>query len=348
MKKNSQETVCIRIQTVRLLFFTILTVTSLTTYSQTVRPASQTNSLGSTSTPAAPTLAERLGYKATDKLLIINVDDAANFHSINLAVFQGMEKGIVTTSTVMVPCAWFPEVALYQKANPEADFGVHLTHRDELHGPYRWAPVAGRKEVPGLYDPEGFFWATPAQILAHSNPQEAEIEGRAQIQKALAAGMDISHIDTHCGFLGVNAEYFAVYVKLAREYDLPIRFAGGVEASGKNERGNMQALLTDNGILHTDYIINPKLTAEESARDCWKRLLLALKPGVTEAYVHACVSTDESQAALKDAKAVPLKMRVADFEAITNDPEIRKILDDQGIIRIGWKAIRDLQRKSRK
>ncbi|MCX6327737.1 MAG: polysaccharide deacetylase family protein [Bacteroidia bacterium] len=297
------------------------------------------------------TLAEKLGYKATDKLLIINVDDAGNLHSTNLAVFQGMEKGIVTTSTVMVPCSWFYEVALYQKIHPEADFGVHLTHREPLLGPYRYGPVAGRNEVPGLYNPEGFFWTTPAQFLAHSNPQEAEIEGRAQIKKALAAGMDISHLDSHTGILSASKEYFEVYVKLAREFDLPVRFAGGIpenrQSNEQNESGNVLKLLDNNGIFHTDYIISPAGSAKETARESWKRLLLALKPGVTEAFCHACVSTDESQAALRDAKNVPLQSRVEDFNAVANDPEIRKILEDQGIIRIKWKVIRDLQRKSR-
>ncbi len=332
--------------TIGLALLGIITATVGTTRGQPARLTGQTTAGDGVSARPSPSLAERLGYKATDKLLIINVDHVGMFHAVNTAAFEGLEKGLATTATVMVPCGWFPEVVLYAKAHPEADFGIHLTHRDELQGPYRWAPVAGRKEVPGLFDPDGFFWTKPDQILAHSNPREAEIEGRAQIEKALAAGMDISHVDTHCGFLGVRPDYFAVYLGLAREFDMPLRFAGG--GPENTAAGGEKALLDGAGILYPDYVFHGSHTPNESTRESWKRLLGALKLGVTEVYSHACISTAESQAALRTSKFVSLQQRVEDHEVFTSDSEIRKILEDQGVIRFGWKAIRDLQGKTRK
>ncbi|WP_395094206.1 ChbG/HpnK family deacetylase [Armatimonas sp.] len=101
------------------------------------------------------TLAERLGYKATDKLLLIHADDVGMCHSVNVATTEAMEKGVVTCASIMVPCPWFPEIAAYCRAHPEKDFGLHLTLTSEWQH-YRWRPLTSAKETPGLLDKEGF------------------------------------------------------------------------------------------------------------------------------------------------------------------------------------------------
>src|SRR5437660_10343420 len=88
----------------------------------------------------APTLAERLGYKATDRILIVNGDDIGMCHSGNLAAIDCMENGLMTSGTIMVPCPWFLEIAHYAKAHPEKEFGIHLRHTSEWKN-YRWGPV---------------------------------------------------------------------------------------------------------------------------------------------------------------------------------------------------------------
>ena len=101
-------------------------------------------------------LAERLGFKATDKILIVNCDDIGNSQASNAAVMDAMTNGLVTSATIMVPCPWFPEIAAYAKANPNTDFGLHLTHTAEWKG-YKWGPVASKSEVPGLVDEQGYL-----------------------------------------------------------------------------------------------------------------------------------------------------------------------------------------------
>src|ERR1044071_6214093 len=107
--------------------------------------------------PAAEkqTLAERLGYKASDRLLIVNGDDVGMCHSANLGTIECLEQGAMRSATMMVPCPWFPDIASYAKAHPEKDFGIHLCHTSEWIK-YRWGPVADKSKVPGLIDPQGY------------------------------------------------------------------------------------------------------------------------------------------------------------------------------------------------
>ena len=172
-----------------------------------------------------PTLAERLGYNATDKLLIVNGDDAGMCHPANHATIECLEKGLMRSATIMVPCPWFPEIATYAKAHPEKDFGVHLCHTSEW-GRYRWGTVAPREQVPGLLDPHGYLWREVQEVYAHATPAEALVEARAQIQRALAAGVDVvTHLDSHMGTLQLDPEYVKVYLQFAVEFDLPVRMA---------------------------------------------------------------------------------------------------------------------------
>ena len=81
-------------------------------------------------------LAERLGYKSSDKILIVNGDDTGMCHAANLATIESLEKGLMRSSTIMVPCPSFPEIAASAKQNPKKDFGIHLCHTSEW-GKYR-------------------------------------------------------------------------------------------------------------------------------------------------------------------------------------------------------------------
>ena len=100
------------------------------------------------------TTAERLGYPKDARLVIIHADDLGVSHSENAASIAAMEKGCVSSASIMVPCPWFPEIAAYAQSNPGADLGLHITLTSEWKY-YKWGPVTAKEKVPGLVNKNG-------------------------------------------------------------------------------------------------------------------------------------------------------------------------------------------------
>jgi hypothetical protein len=287
-------------------------------------------------------LAERLGYKATDKILIVNGDDTGMCHAANLATIESLEKGLMRSATIMVPCPWFPEIAAYAKQNPDKGFGIHLCHTSEWVK-YRWGPVADRSQVPGLLDPDGYLWRSVEEVYRHAKPEEALIEGRAQIKKALAAGIDVTRFDSHMGTLQLNPDYMKVYVQLALEFDLPLRMASQ-ETMARFGQPDLRAQMAAQGILFTDYFVYDELKDEKNGvKDFWLRIVKNLKPGVTELYIHAALPTDELKAITGSWST-----RAQEYEVFTNDEDMKRLIQEQDIILMGFRPIRELQRRERK
>jgi predicted glycoside hydrolase/deacetylase ChbG (UPF0249 family) len=288
----------------------------------------------------AQTLAERLGYKATDKLLIVNCDDVGMCHSANLAVIDGMEHGLITTATIMTPCPWFNEIAEYARTHPERDFGIHLTHTAEWKL-YRWGSVAPRDAVKGLYDPAGYLWPSVEEVYAHSNPQEALIEGRAQIKKALDAGIPVTHIDSHMGTVQTNPEYLKSYIQLAIEFNLPLRMASQATME-KFGFPDLRKQFEAKGLVFSDYFVYDELENYKDVKPFWTGILKNLKPGVTELFIHAAKMSEELKAITHSAEK-----RSQEAAAFTSDPDIRKLIQDEQIILIGYRPLLELQRKKK-
>jgi len=299
--------------------------------------------LAATSLAAAEraSLAERLGYKPTDKLLIVNGDDAGMCHSANLATTEALEEGLMRCATVMVPCPWFPEMVAYAKTHPDKDFGVHLCHTSEW-GKYRWGPVAPRDKVPGLMDAEGYLWRGVLEVYAHASPEQALIEGRAQIRRALAAGIDVTHLDSHMGTMQLNPEYVKTYLQLAVEFDLPVRMASQ-ETLARMGHPDLRTEFAAKGIEFPDYFVYDELKDEkQDVKGFWLGIVRNLKPGVTELYIHAGIGNDELKAITGSWRT-----RSEEFEAFTRDEEMKRVIAEQKISLIGYRPLRDLQRKER-
>lgn len=286
-------------------------------------------------------LAERLGYKATAKILIINGDDTGMCHAANVATMDALDNGLMTSATIMVPCPWFTEIARYARANPAKGLGVHLTHTSEWQV-YRWGPVLGADKVPGLVDGDGYLWRSVEDVYAHAKVAEAKAEARAQVERALKAGIDVTHIDSHMGTMQYREDFHRAYLELAAELNLPVRM-GSPETYERAGLPGIREQATKLGLVFPDRLIHEERPEpNESRKDFWLRMVRTLKPGVTELYIHASVDSPEARAV-----AGSWKERAMDYEIFTRDPDMRKAMEDNRIIRISYRPLRDLQRKER-
>ncbi|HVO27428.1 MAG TPA: polysaccharide deacetylase family protein [Candidatus Margulisiibacteriota bacterium] len=285
------------------------------------------------------TVAQLLGYPDDAHLLIINADDFGMCHAENAATIAGLELGAFCSATVMVPCPWFPEAVLFAQRAPEADLGVHITHTSEWLS-YKWGPVCGAGAVPSLVDAHGHFFRDAESLYAHARLDEIERETRAQIERALAAGIDVTHLDSHMGTVQLDANYHDLYVRLAAEYRLPIRMA---RRSWMRHMGMTQIVeLADQlGVLSPDHFWFGGPPRPEDTAAYWTDLLHNLTPGVNELYVHAAFDEPEMRA-IGDAWA----QRVADYEFFTA-PSTHALLRELEITLIGYRALRTLQRQLR-
>ena len=167
-------------------------------------------------------LAERLGYAPDAKLLIVNCDDLGSSRSANVAVYEALRDGVATSATLMVPCPWARDAAAMYRGE---DVGVHLTLNSEWDT-YRWGPIT---HSPSLLDGDGGFPRTVDDVWDHADLDEVRKECRAQLERAIYWGFDVSHLDSHMGTMQLRPEFFDVYLELAVEFRLPA-------AHGRRER----------------------------------------------------------------------------------------------------------------
>lgn len=170
--------------------------------------------------------AERLGWPAGAKVLILHVDDAGMSFSSNQGTIAAMEEGVATSCSVMMPCPWVPQMVRYINSNPETDAGLHLTLTSEWKD-YRWGPLSGKPVVPGLTDREGCLWPSVDQVMEHASPEEVYKEISTQLDRALSMGFRPTHLDSHMGTLFATPEFLEQYIRLGIENQIPVMFPGG-------------------------------------------------------------------------------------------------------------------------
>src|SRR5215217_2033355 len=177
---------------------------------------------------------KKLGFSDTDRAVIIHTDDIGMCHASVQAFKDLWQFGTISSGAVMVPCPWFPAVAQMCRANPEIDMGVHATLNAEWES-CRWGPISTRDPESGLLDADGYFNQWHQAVYDNANPEAVEREVKAQIKRALAAGIDVTHVDSHMGTI-MNPKFIQSYIQAATSQLLPNMLprldARGVEVIG--------------------------------------------------------------------------------------------------------------------
>lgn len=288
-----------------------------------------------------------LGFKADDRLVIIHADDVGMCNGANAAFRELSDLGSITSGAVMVPCPWFLDVLEMAEQNPALDIGVHLTLTSEWKS-YRWGPISTTNKSSGLIDDQGYFWHRTPMLAERVVPEAAEIEMRTQIEKALDLGLDISHLDAHMGVAFIP-QLFAIYVRLGKEYQLPILLPRiTTDYTSVLDLGEPPLTLYQKAIEKMenagwpiiDYFrMTPGVPSEE-VRSVYYDMLASLPKGLTFVALHpTCPGEIES--------IIPPRAHYrTDEYHLLRDPEFIKFLKDKGITAIGFRKLRDWLRNN--
>jgi predicted glycoside hydrolase/deacetylase ChbG (UPF0249 family) len=288
---------------------------------------------------------KKLGFQNTDRLVIIHTDDIGMCHA-SLAAFADLwDFGLISSGATMVPCPWFPQTAAYCRQNPQVDMGVHITLTSEWDS-YRWGPISTRDGASGLLDAEGYLHRTTEAVQQQADPAAAQVEIAAQVERALAAGINVSHIDTHMGSVA-HPRLIPAYVQTALQHRLPpmiprIDQAGyqalGMDVETAAFAAQFVSSLEEQGVPLLDQVTGLHLDQPAERIEQAKDALSAIPAGVTHFIIHPSIDTPELRAITPDWPS-----RVADYQAFSS-AELRNFVRNAGIHVIGYHALRDLMR----
>ena len=271
--------------------------------------------------------------------LIAHIDDVGMCHGANTAFVDLFGKGFVTSGSVMVPCPWFPEMAEIAKGRPDFDLGVHLTLTSEWTG-YRWAPISTASRASGLIDDDGYMWRNVPALRARLDPAAAEEELRAQIERALASGIDPTHLDTHMGAAAVP-ELLEIYLRLGRDYRLPVLLPRQIDSYldvlpiGDADRAIYGEAATSPEAQGAErFIITPCVDPSESDA-VYRRMITDLPEGTTFFSLH-CNAPGDIEAI--SPRWAPWR---TDEHRLCGDPAFHRFVGEQGVELMGYREIRE-------
>jgi predicted glycoside hydrolase/deacetylase ChbG (UPF0249 family) len=288
--------------------------------------------------PKPKTLAERLGYPANSRLLIIHADDFGMMHTVNTATIEALEKHWITSASILVPCPWFPEVAQWAKAHPDADLGIHLALNADWSS-YRWPAVSPQPKDSSLLDPDGYLPLTTEYVDAHAKMSDVEVETHAQVDKAKAAGIHLSHLDTHMGTIVSTPDLTKVYLATGQAYKLPVLLLHNADGRPID----LSTFHLDPNIIILDGMVEILPGVPKSQWfNTYKKLLQPLPPGTYQLIVHLAHNDAEIQGATFDHPDWGAEWRQNDLDLVSS-PEFHKFLKEQGFILISWKDLAKAQ-----
>ncbi|MCB1491298.1 MAG: polysaccharide deacetylase family protein [Rhodobiaceae bacterium] len=286
----------------------------------------------------------RLGFGDAKRVAILHEDDVGMCHGANTAFVELSRQGVLNCGSVMVPCPWFPEIARIAAGDANLDLGVHLTLTSEWSG-YRWGPLTRPSPASGLVDAEGYFPPTVAALVAQVEPEAAEAEMRAQMDRALAFGIDVTHIDTHMG-AALSPALAEAYCRVGRDYGLPVllpRRGEGYARALKYDPDRTAAVwaglagtLEADGVpLVDDFRMTPGVPHDQR-ETAYRALIETLPEGLTFVAIHPNAPGD-----IETIIPPRAHFRTDEYHLLRTG-RIHDWLKAAGIPTIGMRALRDL------
>ena len=304
-------------------------------------------------------LAERLGFEPGSRVLLINADDYGMCRSANRGIEALLSSGGIGSATLMTPCGWAPGAAEFARTHPDVNVGVHLVFTSEWDR-YRWGPVAASASVPSLVDAAGYFHPDIETFEQTADEQEVRAEIFAQIERAIALGVDPTHVDNHMGSLygvGTGRALLDPVFDACESFDLPFRLPRSpylyVSPDTAAETAALEAHLAPlvaeadrRGIVILDHLwtlpfdLSPG-ESYETLFDDVSVLIDSLQPGVTELYFHPFEETDELHEISPGCEKRGWELQ------LLQDPAFAALLTAADIKTVTWRELRSLQRQER-
>lgn len=300
------------------------------------------------------------------KKLIVNGDDFGRCPGVNRGIIEAHERGIVTSTSLMVNRVATDEAFALAQEHPDLGVGIHLVFTGGR-------PILPPEQVPTLVDGEGRFLAQRARLahLGQTDLGELKAELRAQIERfrerrglpnkrsrrfrakpatnvAERDRLLPTHLDCH-HFVHVYPPFFAVLVELAAEYGLPMRvpFSDDLEAMAQQEAAHYglppEVLLEmarrdmeqveSRGIPHPDHFVGEFFGRGRVGVENLLEILARLREGVTEIMTHPG-RVDEVLLQFSGYA----REREEEVATLT-DPWVRQAVEEMGIELVDFRAL---------
>jgi chitin disaccharide deacetylase len=130
------------------------------------------------------------------RLLVVTADDLGLTDGVNAAVREAHLSGVVTATSLLAVGRAFDGAAAMLRATPTLDVGAHLALVGED------PPLLPAREIPTLVDAQGAFPLSYRTVVARAaagriDPDDVRRELTAQLERVVALGLPVTHLDTH-------------------------------------------------------------------------------------------------------------------------------------------------------
>ncbi len=281
--------------------------------------------------PPVSELLARLGF-ATARAVIVCADELGFSLAANEAVYAALRSGPATSASLIVAAPWARGAAADYRGE---DVGVQLALNAE-HDLYRWGPLT---HAPSLLDGDGGFPRTVEDVWEHADLDEVRREWRAQLERAIYWGFDVSHLAVHRAEVTLKPEFFDAYLDLADELALPIRLPS---ADIETKAGfPFRSLAAEAAVLCPARVVDlgPAQLAEE-----FVELLAGLPEGLTELVLRPVLDGPE----LRRAAPKSWAERSGHAVALASGGALARALEATATLPVSYRQLRAAMRSERK